>query len=90
MIYEVSSSRASFDSSPVKSYKVAGNIYFCKEMKTGIETAMVFRGKQTPRWRMENVEDVPDQLVDYVFHNEFRENVLTLDQLRDLDTTKPY
>ena len=69
---------------------MAGNIYFLKEMKIGIETVMVFRGKKTPRWRMQAVEDVPDHLVEYVFENEFRENVMTLDQLRDLDTTKPY
>jgi hypothetical protein len=72
------------------SYKVAGNIYFCGEMKTGIETAMVYRGKQKPRWRMPTIEDVPDSLVDYVFDHEFGENVLTMKQLRDTDTSKPY
>mgnify|MGYP007114501632 CR=1 FL=1 len=72
------------------SYKVAGNIYFCGEMKTGIETAMVYRGKQKPRWRMPTVEDVPDSLVDYVFDHEFGENVLTMKQLRDTDTSNPY
>ena len=72
------------------SYKAAGNIYFCGEMKIGIENAMVYRGKQKPRWSMPRVEDVPDSLVDYVFDNEFAENVLTMNQLRNTDTTMPY
>ena len=59
-------------------------------MKTGIETAMVYRGKQKPRWRMPTVEDVPDSLVDYVFDHEFAENILTIKQLTDTDTSKPY
>ena len=59
-------------------------------MKIGIENAMVYGGKQVARWRMPSVEDVPDDLVEYVFQNEFLENILTMKQLRDTDTTKPY
>ena len=55
-------------------------------MKTGIETAMVYRGKQIPQWKMKNLKDVPDALIDHVFHNEFKENLLTIEQLNDLDT----
>ena len=51
---------------------------------------MVYRGKQKPRWRMPTVEDVPDSLVDYVFDHEFGGNVLTMKQLTDTDTSKPY
>ena len=59
-------------------------------MKRGIENAMVYGGKEVARWRMQRVEDVPDDLVKYVFENEFLENVLTMEQLIESDTTKPY
>jgi len=89
-LQEQNSADKCFDSCLLDSYKAAGNIYFCGEMKIGIENAMVYRGKQKPRWSMPRVEDVPDSLVDYVFDNEFAENVLTMKQLRDIDTTMPY
>ena len=51
---------------------------------------MVYRGKQKPQWGMKTLEDVPDDVVDYIFNNNFKENTLTLKQLTDLDTTNSY
>ena len=68
----------------------AGNIYFYGQMRSGIENVMVYRGKRKADWKMRRVEDVPDSLVNFMFENEFKEQILTLDQLRDLDTMKPY
>ena len=33
---------------------------------------------------------VPDSLVDFMFENTFKEQILTLEQLRDRDTSRPY
>ena len=68
----------------------AGNIYFYGQMKAGIETALVYRGQKMPNWRMSRAEDVPDSLVDFIFEHKFKEQILTLDQLQDMDVTKPY
>ena len=89
-IDEETSSSGSFDDCLINSYRVAGNIYFYGEMKIGIETAMVYRGKRKPQWGMKTLEEVPDDVVDYIFHNNFKENTLTLKQLTDLDTTSLY
>ena len=90
LLRELESSRADYDSSLVRSYMVAGNIYFYGQMRAGIENVMVYRGKRKADWRMRKVEDVPDSLVNFMFENQFKEQILTMAQLRDLDTMKPY
>lgn len=68
----------------------AGNIYFYGQMRAGIENVMVYRGKRKADWKMRKLEEVPDSLVNFMFENEFKEQILTLEQLRELDTMKPY
>ena len=79
-----------YDTSLVRSYLVAGNIYFYGQMRAGIENMMVFRGKRRPDWAMRSLDQVPDSLVDFMFENTFKEQILTLEQLRDRDTSRPY
>ena len=90
LLRELQSCEADYDTSLVRSYLVAGNVYFYGQMRAGIENVMVYRGKRTADWRMRRLEDVPDSLVDFMFENEFKEQILTLDQLRELDTRKPF
>ena len=59
-------------------------------MKRGIEAALLKGGKQKPDWKMKSLEDVPETLVDYCFHNKFKEGVLTYSQLQDKNTKNPY
>ena len=82
--------QADYDTSLVRSYLVAGNIYFYGQMRAGIENMMVFRGKRRPDWAMRSLDQVPDSLVDFMFENTFKEQILTLEQLRDRDTSRPY
>ena len=90
LLRELEADKADYDTSLVRSYMVAGNIYFYGQMREGIENVMVYRGKKKAPWRMRTVEDVPDSLVDFMFNNTFKEQILTLDQLRDLNTLNPY
>ena len=53
-------------------------------------TVQVYRGKKRPAWAMRSLDQVPDTLVDFMFQNEFKEQILTMDQLRDLNTLNPY
>ena len=90
LLKEIREEKMDYKTSLVRSYMTAGNIYFYGQMKAGIEAAMVYRGKRRPDWRMNSAEDVPDSLVDFMFEHTFKEQILTLDQLEDLDVTKPY
>jgi len=85
---EISSS--SYDQALLESYKVAGNIYFCPEMKRGIQAALLGGGKKVPDWKMKTLGEVPDNLVDFCFNNTFKEGILTMEQLRDRNTKNPY
>ena len=90
LLRELQQSKADYDTSLVRSYMVAGNIYFFGQMREGIENVMVHRGKKMAAWKMKKLEDVPDSLVDFMFENQFKEQILTLDQIRELDMMKPY
>ena len=70
--------------------QVAGNIYFCPEMKRGVEAALLSGGRKKPEWKMKTLADVPEDLVEYCFQNDFKEGILTLKQLRDRNTKNPY
>jgi len=83
-------STSDYDQALLQSYKVAGNIYFCPEMKRGIEAALLFGQKRKPDWEMKTVDDVPEDLVEFCFKNDFKEGILTLEQLRDRNTENPY
>ena len=89
-MHELGAGKADYDTSLVRSYMAAGNIYFYGQMREGIENVMVYRGKKKANWKMRTVDDVPDSLVDFMFNNTFKEQILTLDQLRDLNTLNPY
>ena len=90
LLKEIQEEKMDYKTCLVRSYMTAGNIYFYGQMKAGIEAAMVYRGKKMPDWKMKSPEDVPDSLVDFMFEHTFKEQILTLDQLQDLDVTKPY
>ena len=89
-MHELEADNADYDTSLVRSYMAAGNIYFYGQMREGIENVMVYRGKKKANWKMRTVDDVPDSLVDFMFNNTFKEQILTLGQLRDLNTLNPY
>ena len=89
-MHELGAGKADYDTSLVRSYMAAGNIYFYGQMREGIENVMVYRGKKKANWKMRTVDDVSDSLVDFMFNNTFKEQILTLDQLRDLNTLNPY
>ena len=59
-------------------------------MKRGIEAALLFGQKRKPDWEMKTVDDVPEDLVEFCFKNDFKEGILTLEQLRDRNTDNPY
>ena len=90
LLRELERAQADYDTSLVRSYLVAGNIYFYGQMRAGIENMMVFRGKRRPDWAMRSLDQVPDSLVDFMFENQFKEQLLTMDQLKDLNTLNPY
>ena len=90
LLKEIQDEKLDYKTSLLRSYRTAGNIYFYGQMKAGIEAAMVYRGKKMPDWKMKSPEDVPDSLVDFMFEHSFKEQILTMDQLQDLDVTKPY
>jgi len=90
LLRELQKSKADYDTSLERSYMVAGNIYFFGQMREGIENVMVHRGKKMAAWKMKKLEDVPDSLVDFMFENRFKEQILTLDQIRELNMMKPY
>merc|ERR1711973_637376 len=73
LMRELQQSKADYDTSLVRSYMVAGNIYFFGQMREGIENVMVHRGKKMAGWKMKKLEDVPDSLVDFMFENQFKE-----------------
>eukprot|EP00092_Neocalanus_flemingeri_P012831 GFUD01013825.1.p1 GENE.GFUD01013825.1~~GFUD01013825.1.p1 ORF type:complete len:401 (+),score=135.32 GFUD01013825.1:113-1315(+) len=79
-----------YDQALLHSYKVAGNLYFCPEMKRGIEAALLSGGKKKPDWKMKTLADVPEDLVEFCFENAFQEGILTLEQLTDRNTENPY
>jgi len=83
-------SASDYDQALLHSYKVAGNIYFCPEMKRGIEAALLSGGKKKPDWKMKTVADVPEDLLEFCFQNAFKEGILTLEQLTDRNTENPY
>jgi len=83
-------STTDYDQALLQSYKVAGNIYFCPEMKRGIEAALLSGGKKKPDWKMKTLADVPDDMVEFCFKNDFKEGRMTLDQLIDRNTENPY
>lgn len=74
----------------LRSYKVAGNLYFCPEMIRGIEAALLSGGKASPRWNMATLGEVPAEMVDHCFNHDFKEGMLTMEQLLDMDTSNPY
>ena len=90
LLRELQATKVDYDTSLVKSYMVAGNIYFYGQMREGIENVMVYRGKKKANWKMKTLDDVPDSLVDFMFTNQFKEQILTLEQLRNLDNLRPY
>lgn len=83
-------SNCSYEQALLKTYKVAGNLYFCKEMKRGIEAALLCPGKPRPKWNIKELNNVPDDLISEVFLKEFKENILTLEQISDRNTQNAY
>ena len=59
-------------------------------MKRGIEAALLSGGKKKPDWKMKTLADVPEDLVEFCFQNDFKEGIMTLDQLTDRNTENPY
>ena len=59
-------------------------------MKRGIQAALLSGGKKVPDWKMKSLADVPEDLVSFCFTNEFKEGILTMEQLTDLNTENPY
>jgi len=74
----------------VRSYTVAGNIYFCPEMSRGIEAALLGGGRATPNWTFPTLDQVPESLVEHCFSHKFKEGQLSFTQLDERDTSLAY
>jgi len=82
--------RDSHSEALVRSYTVAGNIYFCPEMSRGIEAALLGGGRATPNWTFPTLDQVPESLVEHCFSHKFKEGQLFFAQLDERDTSLAY
>ena len=56
---------------------------YCKIMRNFVDSSILHVDAR-------RAVKVPDSLVDFMFENTFKEQILTLEQLRDRDTSRPY